>query len=194
MKQWNTNKRLQRKRQLQCPQLSLSLRRLIYMFPQICHHFRQWQNFLDENSRYHLNSSAWMGKVWLWHKTINICWPGELFIPFNFLSLFTCCGATPLLSTMPFQVASSFSPCELSFDKTQTVESFPRKSSVSFLERNSIFRKSSLLEKKPNKPLQVRIFTWVFSVLKEASGICPESEGFWFWVFSWLPLKSRLYL
>lgn len=61
---------------------------------------------------------------------------------------------------MPFQVSSSLSSCELSFDKTQTVESFPRKYSVSFLERNSISRKSSLLEKKPKKTLQVRISTW----------------------------------
>lgn len=96
-KQWSTNKRLQRKRQLHCPQVSLPHRRLIYMFPQICHLFRLRQNFLDENSRYHLNSWAWMGKVWLWHKTINISWPGELLIPFNSLSLFPCCGPSPLL-------------------------------------------------------------------------------------------------
>lgn len=156
MKQWNINKRLQRKRQLHCPQVSLPLRRLIYMFPQICHHFRQWENFLDENNRYHLNSSAWMGKVWFWHKTINICWPGELFIPFNFLYSLAV-ELHRFSATMPFQVASSRSSCELSFKKTQIVESFPRKSSVSFLGRNWIFRKSS--EKKPNKPLQVRIFT-----------------------------------
>lgn len=93
-------------------------------------------------------------------------------------------------ATTPFQVSCSSlpqSPRKSSFDKTQKGEtlpllsSLPRNSSVSFLERNWIPKKLSLWEEprqaycwfwKSNKPLQFRISTKVFTVLKEVSSIC----------------------
>lgn len=60
------------------------------------------------------------------------------------------------------------------------------KSSVSFLERNYISRKLSFFEKKPNKHAvdsgnptnhsPLGFHPQVFTVLKEASCMCPESE------------------
>lgn len=91
-------------------------------------------------SRYHLNSSALMGKVWFWPKTLNLSLPGELFIPLNFLSfLLTYCWAKPLLChhSLPgllLPLPSHYR--KLAFDKTQKGESLTMKSSVPFLERH----------------------------------------------------------
>lgn len=43
-------------------------------------------NFPGGNSRYHLNSFALMGRVWLQHKPKNSSLPEESFVPTNFVS------------------------------------------------------------------------------------------------------------
>lgn len=111
------------------------LRRLRYRFPQICHCFIHW--LPGGSRRYHLNASAWTGKVCFWNKTITTSLPGELFMPLKVLSLFTCCWAQPFLCHhshpglfLPLLQDSR----ELSFDKTQKGESFPMKHQFLFLK------------------------------------------------------------
>lgn len=89
-------------------------------------------------SRYHLHSSALMGKVWFWPKTLSISLPGELVIPLNFLSVLPTVELNHFSATAHFQVSFSLSHhySKLSFDQTQKEESLTMKSSVPFLERH----------------------------------------------------------